>query len=127
MTPSSHTVEVVVFPDRARVTRRGAIALEAGLHRIEFSDLPLAIQADSLRAAGRGSAAAVLLGVEARRPLRPPKRSGGKDGIGRCSRIDLLDQQAGELGWFAGAWPKKRGAWRADWPLAAPTSRRAAR
>ena len=56
-----------MFPDRARVTRRGALALEPGLHRIEFVDLPLALQADSLRAAGRGSAAAVLLSVEARR------------------------------------------------------------
>src|SRR5512143_1621967 len=68
MTPlSSHIAEVVVFPDRARVTRRGTIALEAGLQRIEFTDLPLAVQTDSLRAAGRGTAAAVLLGVEAQR------------------------------------------------------------
>jgi uncharacterized protein (TIGR02231 family) len=68
MTPlPSHIVEVVVFPDRARVTRRGTIALEAGLQRIEFADLPLAVQTDSLRAAGRGSASAVLLGVEAQR------------------------------------------------------------
>src|SRR5512139_1217065 len=63
----SHITEVVVFPDRARVTRHGALALEAGLHRIEFTDLPLAIHTDSLRAAGRGSAVAVLLGVEAHR------------------------------------------------------------
>lgn len=68
MTPlSSHIVEVVVFPDRARVTRRGSITLEAGLQRVEFTDLPLALQPESLRAAGRGSAVAVLLGVEARR------------------------------------------------------------
>jgi len=68
MTPlSSHIVEVVVFPDRARVTRRGTIALEAGLHRIEFTELPLAVQTDSLRAAGRGTATATLLGVEAQR------------------------------------------------------------
>ncbi len=68
MTPlSSHIVEVVVFPDRARVTRRGTLTLEAGLHRIEFTDLPLAIQTDSLRAAGRGSASAMLQGVEARK------------------------------------------------------------
>jgi uncharacterized protein (TIGR02231 family) len=63
----SHITEVVVFPDRARVTRRGALTLEAGLHRVEFADLPPTIQTDSLRAAGRGSAAAVLLGVEALR------------------------------------------------------------
>ncbi len=63
----SHIAEVVVFPDRARVTRRGTIALEVGLQSIEFADLPPGIQADSLRAAGRGNATAVLLGVEARR------------------------------------------------------------
>ena len=56
-----------MFPDRARVTRRGALPLEPGLQRIEFTDLPLPIQTDSLRAAGRGSAVAVLLGVEARK------------------------------------------------------------
>jgi uncharacterized protein (TIGR02231 family) len=68
MTPlPSHITEVVVFPDRARVTRRGSITLEAGLQRIEFADLPLALHADSLRAAGRGTATAMLLGVEARK------------------------------------------------------------
>ena len=68
MTPlSTHISEVVVFPDRARVTRRGALSLPTGLQRIEFTDLPVALQTDSLRAAGRGSATAVLLGVEARK------------------------------------------------------------
>ena len=68
MTPIDSTItEVVVFPDRARVTRRGTIALEAGLHQIEFVDLPRTVDTDSLRATGQGSAAAVLLGVEARR------------------------------------------------------------
>ena len=56
-----------MFPDRARVTRRGTIALEAGLHQIEFVDLPRTVDTDSLRATGQGSATAVLLGVEARR------------------------------------------------------------
>jgi uncharacterized protein (TIGR02231 family) len=62
----SKITEVVVFPDRARVTRRGTIALEAGLHQIEFVDLPRTVETDSLRVTGQGSAAAVLLGVEAR-------------------------------------------------------------
>jgi uncharacterized protein (TIGR02231 family) len=67
MTPlSSHIAEVVVFPDRARVTRRGSLTLETGIHRIEFTELPLGLQTDSLRAAGRGAAVARLLGVEAR-------------------------------------------------------------
>ncbi len=62
----SKITAVVVFPDRARVTRRGTIALEAGLHQIEFVDLPRTVDAASLRAVGQGSAVAVLLGVEAR-------------------------------------------------------------
>jgi len=92
MTPlSSHIVEVVVFPDRARVTRRGAIALEAGLHHVEFTDLPLAVQADSLRAAGRGSAAAVLLGVEARKTFYSETPT---DTIRELERqIELLQRQ----------------------------------
>jgi uncharacterized protein (TIGR02231 family) len=68
MTPIDSTItEVVVFPDRARVTRRGTIALETGLHQIELVDLPRTVDTDSLRATGQGSATAVLLGVEARR------------------------------------------------------------
>lgn len=68
MTPlESKITEVVVFPDRARLTRRGTIALEAGLHQIEFVDLPRTVDTNSLRATGQGSAVAVLLGVEARR------------------------------------------------------------
>ncbi|MBI5564449.1 MAG: mucoidy inhibitor MuiA family protein [Chloroflexi bacterium] len=59
--------EVVVFADRARVTRRGSIALETGVHSIEIANLPLALQPDSVRAAGGGTARAALLGVEVRR------------------------------------------------------------
>jgi uncharacterized protein (TIGR02231 family) len=67
MTPiESKITVVVVFPDRARVTRRGTIDLETGLHQIEFIDLPRAVDTASLRATGQGSAVALLLGVEAR-------------------------------------------------------------
>jgi len=54
---------VTVFPDRARVTRRGRMALEPGQHRLEISGLPMSLLAESLRAAGRGTARARLLGV----------------------------------------------------------------
>ncbi len=64
---SAQIREVVVFPDRARVTRQGSLTVNPGLHQIEFADLPLAIQVDSLRVTGRGTASATLLGVEARR------------------------------------------------------------
>lgn len=59
--------EVVVFSDRARVTRRGSLTLTAGAHSIEFANLPLAMQPDSVRAAGFGAARAALLGVDVRR------------------------------------------------------------
>ena len=63
----STVIEVVVFPDRARVTRRGTLTLEAGTHQIEFANLPLTLQPESIRAAGRGTATASLLGVDTRR------------------------------------------------------------
>ncbi len=63
----SRIVDITVFPDRARVTRRGTLALEAGTHRVEFVELPLTLVADSIRASGQGTAVAALLGVDARR------------------------------------------------------------
>jgi len=65
--PTTAITEVVVFTDRARVTRCGSIALETGVHSIEIANLPLALQPDSVRAAGRGTARVALLGVEVRR------------------------------------------------------------
>ncbi|HEX9943082.1 MAG TPA: mucoidy inhibitor MuiA family protein [Thermoanaerobaculia bacterium] len=57
---------VTVFPDRARVTRRGRTTLEPGQHRLEVSGLPMSLLAESVRAAGRGTARARLLGVSVR-------------------------------------------------------------
>jgi uncharacterized protein (TIGR02231 family) len=54
---------VTVFPDRARVTRRGRTTLEPGLQRLEISGLPMSLFPESVRAAGRGKARARLLGV----------------------------------------------------------------
>ncbi len=54
---------MTVFPDRARVTRRGRVTLEPGAHRLEISGLPMYLLPDSLRASGRGTARARLLGV----------------------------------------------------------------
>ena len=63
----SAIVEVVVFPDRARVTRRGTLTLDAGAYQIEFVDLPLTLLTESIRASGRGTALTSLLGVDTRR------------------------------------------------------------
>lgn len=64
---SSQPHAVTVFMDRARVTRRGRIALPGGMHRLEFSDLPNALDPASLRVAARGTSPTKLLGVECKK------------------------------------------------------------
>lgn len=59
--------EVTVYPDRARVTRRGEVTVEPGSHRLEIVGLPLGLDTASVRAAARGTARARLLGVDVRR------------------------------------------------------------
>lgn len=55
-------VAVVVYPDRARVTRRGRITAPAGDQTVYVESLPLALQEDSVRVSGRGPA--TVLGVD---------------------------------------------------------------
>ncbi|WP_174527428.1 DUF4140 domain-containing protein, partial [Micromonospora maritima] len=57
-------VGVTVYPDRARVTRRGTVRLAAGEHRVRVAPLPLGLSRDSIRVGGRG--AATVLGVDVR-------------------------------------------------------------
>jgi uncharacterized protein (TIGR02231 family) len=54
---------VTVFPDRARLTRVGQVNLEVGAHKIRVENLPLNLMPDSVRASGKGTARAKLLGV----------------------------------------------------------------
>lgn len=53
---------VTVYPDRARITRRGRITVPAGDQTVYVEPLPLALQEDSVRVAGRGPA--TVLGVD---------------------------------------------------------------
>ena len=92
---SSATLAVTVFPDRARVTRRGQTALTPGLHTLTFRDLPLALLPDSVRAAGRGTAGARLLGVNARREHFAETPATAARELER--RIEELEDQDGEL------------------------------
>ncbi len=55
-------VAVVVYPDRARVTRRGRITAPAGDQTVYVESLPLGLQEDSVRVSGRGPA--TVLGVD---------------------------------------------------------------
>lgn len=55
-------VAVTVYPDRARVTRRGTAVLPPGEHRVRIAPLPLGLHRDSVRVGGRGPA--TVLGVD---------------------------------------------------------------
>lgn len=63
---ATQVTAATVFPDRARVTRTGRTPLAVGLQRLEVDTLPLVLLPDSVRAAGRGTAHAKLLGVSTR-------------------------------------------------------------
>jgi uncharacterized protein (TIGR02231 family) len=63
----SKIVEVTVYTDRARVTRRGSLTLDTGTTRLSITGLPLTLNLESARAAARGTAQARLLGLEIER------------------------------------------------------------
>lgn len=51
---------VTVYPSQARVIRRGAVALPAGVHDVELDGLPLSLLDESVRVNGRGEAARIV-------------------------------------------------------------------
>jgi len=61
---STRIIAVTVYPDRARITRRGDVKLEAGLQTLAIADLPLQLTPNSVRASAYGAARARLLGVQ---------------------------------------------------------------
>ena len=69
MTEQLPIVAVTVFPDRARVTRRGEVKLAAGEQRVAIGPLPLGLHRDSVRVAGHGPA--TVLGVDVVTRRRP--------------------------------------------------------
>ncbi|MCA9988262.1 MAG: mucoidy inhibitor MuiA family protein, partial [Anaerolineales bacterium] len=63
---TSRIGEVVVYPDRARVTRTGTVELTEATTQLVFSELPLTLIADSVRVGGRGTARVRISGVDLR-------------------------------------------------------------
>jgi len=57
-------VAVTVHPDRARVTRRGTVALAAGASELVVAGLPEMLLDDSVRVAGRSDQAVRVVGVD---------------------------------------------------------------
>ncbi|MCX4472661.1 mucoidy inhibitor MuiA family protein [Micromonospora sp. NBC_01655] len=85
-------VGVTVYPDRARVTRRGSTRLAAGEHRVRIAPLPLGLRRDSLRVGGGG--AATVLGVEVTTWRQARSTDGQVRELERRSR-ELADELAG--------------------------------
>ena len=59
--------EVIVFSNRARLTRTGRQSLQAGSHSLTVKGLPVSMDPDSVWAKANGSAPAKILGVEVRK------------------------------------------------------------
>ncbi|MFK4084756.1 mucoidy inhibitor MuiA family protein [Kribbella sp. NPDC020789] len=65
-------VAVAVYPDRARVTRRGRITLPPGDRTVYVDGLPLGLQDDSVRVSGRGPATVLGVDVAVRHHAQAP-------------------------------------------------------
>ncbi len=66
MSLESPIVAVVVYSDRARITRRGTVTLEPGIHELLVSGLTRLLDPESVRVSGEGTARVRLLGVDVR-------------------------------------------------------------
>ncbi|GLH99090.1 hypothetical protein Pa4123_43650 [Phytohabitans aurantiacus] len=64
-------VAVTVYPDRARVTRRGKVDLPAGTEVVHIGPLPLGLHRDSIRVGGHGPATVLGVDVVTRHQARP--------------------------------------------------------
>jgi uncharacterized protein (TIGR02231 family) len=64
-------VSVTVYPDQARITRRGSIQLQPGRQKVYIEPLPLQISADSVRVGGEGRATVLGVDVVRRSHSRP--------------------------------------------------------
>jgi uncharacterized protein (TIGR02231 family) len=62
-------VSVVIYPDRAMVTRSANLTLENGEHTVVFGNLPVNMDTDSLRTEGRGQASVRVYSIESRRVI----------------------------------------------------------
>lgn len=69
--------DVTVYKDRARMTCKGLVQVDAGVHKLIFDELPLTLDPDSVRVGGGGAAQVRILGVDVSRrhyELAPERR-----------------------------------------------------
>lgn len=99
-------VGVTVYPDRARVTRRGRVRLTAGDHRVRVAPLPLGLRRDSIRVGGRGAVTVLGVDVTAWRQARSTdaqvvelerRRRELADELAEAGDTDAIEEQRGEF------------------------------
>jgi uncharacterized protein (TIGR02231 family) len=88
---ASKIVTVCVYPGQAQIVRRGRVELPAGPGEVVLSDIPLSLQPETVRVAGRGTARVRLLGVEVGRAhyAQPPE----KELLALDHQIERLEDQ----------------------------------
>ncbi|MEZ4644161.1 MAG: mucoidy inhibitor MuiA family protein [Chloroflexota bacterium] len=63
----TQVTQVTVYPDRARVSVSGETEVAAGMHQLRVDELPLAMETDSIRVTGQGTAVVRILSVDVAR------------------------------------------------------------
>ena len=86
---------VTVYPDRALTSRAATLDLKAGSYLLTFDGLPTLVEDDSIRVAGKGSAAATIVGLEVKRVFL--EGSGDKRVQELDKEIRILEQRAALL------------------------------
>lgn len=105
----SMITSVILYPDRARLTRCGEVALKEGVQQIEIPNLSNFLDPDSLRVNARGSAQVRLLGLRVQkkylqdtpeeyvRDLEAQLESAQDDLTQVEAQISLVDEQKSKL------------------------------
>jgi len=101
---NARVVEVTVYPDRAEVVRETTFEVPAGASTVEFKDIPVAAEPDSLRVSAKGVPAvlgAVAIRGRADTPKDTPEQIALRDEVkrleGELSKIGSQDRVAADL------------------------------
>src|SRR5262245_46214130 len=101
---NARIVDVTVYPDRAEVIREATVELPAGASTVEFNDIPLYAEPDSLRVTAKGVTAllgAVTIRQRAETPKDSPEFQALRDEVkrleGEISKIGAQGRVATEL------------------------------
>lgn len=92
---SSRIVKVIVYSDRALVTRRADQTLKEGVQRVVFQDLPPALLPESIRISGTGESEVIILGKNTRTKPMGESRATEKKRLGE--EIAALGEKIQEL------------------------------